>query len=80
MLKYEEEGKKSLGISNEKAIKLLNILKENKKIIIMLSKAHTESWRRKKEIEDLIKLDEELALKHIEDKKRKSWRWKKKKN
>ena len=43
LLKYEEEGKKSLGISNEKAIKLLNILKENKKIIIMLSKAHTES-------------------------------------
>ena len=72
LLKYEEEGKKSLGISNEKAIKLLNILKENKKIILMLSKAHTESLRRKKEIEDLIKLDEELALKHIEDKKRKS--------
>ena len=43
LLKYEEEGKKSLGISNEKAIKLLNILKENKKIILMLSKAHTES-------------------------------------
>ena len=70
LLKYEEEGKKSLGISNEKAIKLLNILKENKKIILMLSKAHTESLRRKKEIEDLIKLDEELALKHIEDKKK----------
>jgi len=64
-LNDEKEGKDNLYNPTEK-MELIKILKENRNIVIMLSKAHRESKRREKEIERIKKETEELEKKEKE--------------
>ena len=65
LLKDEKEGKDNLYTPNEKK-ELIKILKENRNIVIILSKAHREAKRRKKEIERIKNESEELEKKEKE--------------
>ncbi len=62
ILKDKKEGKDNLYTPDEK-MELINILKENRNIVIMLSKAHRETKRREKEIERIKSETEELEKK-----------------